>query len=360
MKTDFLAYAEAYFDLRYQTGEIAFHTWNSSLSHIRRFGRFLRETGLRGPVPLSGVGPELLQEYRIHCLRAGYRASTIDRKLHPLRLVISRAESEGLVRPGTTALSFPSVKGKGSRTGNGFMSEENTPVRFLNDRQMKKLLSYYRGLSPGPRKDVLDLFLFSFHACGLRISDIVTLEWKHIDRGKRILSKVLVKTRERLSIPLSAPALEILDRWKRRNPAGRFVFGQLPEDFVLKDDGSLEKAIDNRNRTIRGILNAVGRKLGFPFPLGMHVARHTFAVKALNASRLDVHLISRLLGHSSVTITEKVYATFLLPTLTFAVRSRLSFPEFSPGNEPKTKENDDFLEKRNENQEFYLSSPINL
>ena len=92
-------------------------------------------------------------------------------------------------------------------------------------------------------------------------------------------------------------------------------------------------------------MNEVGRKLGFPFPLGMHVARHTFAVKALNASRLDVHLISRLLGHSSVTITEKVYATFLLPTLTSEVRSRLSFTELRAETEPKTKENDVFLEK---------------
>ena len=345
MKTDFLAYAEAYFDLRYQAGEIAYHTWKSSLSHLRRFDLFLRETGRSSPLPLAGVGPSLLQEYRIHCLRAGYRAATIDRKLHPLRLALSRAVSEGLVRPGTTALSFPAGKGKGSRSGEGFLAEDNTPVRFLNDRQMKKLVGYYRGLSPGPRKDVLDLFLFSFHACGLRISDIVTLEWKHVDRGKRILSKVLVKTRERLAIPLSAPALEILDRWKRRNPGGRFVFGLLPADFALRDDGSLEKAIDNRNRTIRATLNAVGRKLGFPFPLGMHVARHTFAVKALNASRLDVHLISRLLGHSSVMITEKVYATFLLPTLSSEVRSRLSFPEFSPENESKTNENVVFLEK---------------
>ena len=333
MKTDFLTFAEAFFDLRHQTGEIAFHTWKSSLSHLRRFGLFLQEGGRNGPLPLSEVGPELFQEYRIWCLRAGNRAATIDRKLQPLRLALQRAESEGLVRPGTTLRSIPPGKGKGSRSEEESLSEENAPVRFLTDRQMRKLWAYYRSLPPGPRKDTLDLFLFSFHACGLRISDIVTLEWKHIDKGKKILSKVLVKTRTRLSIPLSAPALEILGRWKKRDPDGRFVFGLLPPDFVFLDDGSLEKAIDHRNRTIRACLNAVGRKLGFPFPLGMHVARHTFAVKALNASRLDVHLISRLLGHSSVTITEKVYATFLLPTLSSEVRSRLSFPEYSTLND---------------------------
>jgi integrase len=338
---DFPTYADAYFDLRYRSGEIAFHTWKSARSHVRGFARFLRETGRTGSLPLSEVGPGILQEYRRLLLEAGNRASTVDRKLHPLRLALRRAEEEGLVRPGTAVWAVPAGKGK------GFLSEEgaegNMPVRFLTDGQMAQLVAYYQKLPEGPRKDYLDLFLFSFHACGLRISDLVTLEWKQVDREKGILSKVLVKTRTRLAIPLSAPALEILDRWKRKRVNDRFVFDLLPSDFVFRDDGSLEKAIDNRNRTIRTTLNDVGRKLGFPFPLGMHVARHTFAVKALNSSRLDVHLISRLLGHSSVTVTEKVYATFLLPTLTSEVRSRLSFPEFSPGNGPFLKENDDFL-----------------
>ena len=66
MKTDFLTYAEAYFDLRYRTGEIAFHTWRSSLSHLRNFGHFLQETGRDGPLPLDGIGPDILQEYRVH------------------------------------------------------------------------------------------------------------------------------------------------------------------------------------------------------------------------------------------------------------------------------------------------------
>ncbi len=329
MKTDFLPYAEAYFDRRFHAGEIAFHTWKNARSHLESFAHFLQETGRSAPLPLSEMDPDLLQEYRRSCLRAGNRAATVDRKLHPLRLVLRRAEEDGLVRPGTAVWAVPAGKEK------GFLSEEgaegNLPVRFLTDAQMKRLVAYYRKLPQGPRKDHLDLFLFSFHACGLRISDLVTLEWKQVDREKGILSKVLVKTRARLVIPLSAPALEILGRWKKRKCNDRFVFDLLPPDFEIRDDGSLEKAIDNRNRAIRSSLNAVGRRLGFPFPLGMHVARHTFAVKALNASRLDVHLISRLLGHLSVTVTEKVYATFLLPTLSSEVRSRLSFPEFGPG-----------------------------
>ena len=79
MKTDFLTYAEAYFDLRYHAGEIAFHTWKCALSHVRSFARFLRETDRPGLLPLSGVEPGLLQEYRSHLLSTGNRAATVDR-----------------------------------------------------------------------------------------------------------------------------------------------------------------------------------------------------------------------------------------------------------------------------------------
>ena len=46
----------------------------------------------------------------------------------------------------------------------------------------------------------------------------------------------------------------------------------------------------------------------------MHVARHTFAVFALN-NGLSMSVVSRLLGHGSTDITEKVYAHFLPETL---------------------------------------------
>ena len=58
---DFPTYADAYFDLRYRSGEIAFHTWKSARSHVRGFARFLRETGRTGSLPLSEVGPGILQ-----------------------------------------------------------------------------------------------------------------------------------------------------------------------------------------------------------------------------------------------------------------------------------------------------------
>ena len=44
------------------------------------------------------------------------------------------------------------------------------------------------------------------------------------------------------------------------------------------------------------------------------MARHSFAVLALNGG-LAMSVVSRLLGHGSTDITEKVYAKFLPETL---------------------------------------------
>ena len=49
-----------------------------------------------------------------------------------------------------------------------------------------------------------------------------------------------------------------------------------------------------------------------------YVARHTFAVFALNKG-LSMSVVSRLLGHGSTDVTEKVYARFLPETLSSEV-----------------------------------------
>jgi integrase len=58
----------------------------------------------------------------------------------------------------------------------------------------------------------------------------------------------------------------------------------------------------------------VGEQLGLDFPLTAHCARHTFAVQSLNKG-MSLNVVSRLLGHGSTEITERVYAKFLPETL---------------------------------------------
>ena len=186
--------------------------------------------------------------------------------------------------------------------------------KSLNQDELLNLIEFYHTCKEPRRKEYIEMFLFAFHACGLRIVDIMTLQWSHIDFQKKELRKIMIKTGKRHIIPLSAPAIDILNKWRDKNTDSRFVFNLIKEDFNIDDDEALYKVRNTVTKCINQSLAVVGEDLKLKYPLTMHVARHTFAVYALNHG-LSMSVVSRLLGHGRTDITEKVYARFLPETL---------------------------------------------
>ena len=331
---DFFSYAFALYRRRYEAEEIAYHTWYNANRALSAFKAYCKLFLSSKDLAFEKIDVQLVQRYRQHCLYVkGNSQVTVSRKLTPVFFVLKSANMEGLANLPSqfqqSVLCQVTPHRYGSEADRLLRNEGGEIIRHLDDKQLKSLLLYYRSLPEGPMRDSLDYFFFSFHACGLRVSDIVTLEWRQVNLAAARLQKVMVKSKSCLTIPLSEAALQILRRWKRRRPEGRFVFGLLSDNFNLEADASLSRAIDNCNRSIGRRLKTAGEQIGLPFPLGMHVARHSFAVKALNSARLNVHIISHLLGHSSVVVTEKVYARFLMPTLSKEVEEKLTFWEYS-------------------------------
>lgn len=190
--------------------------------------------------------------------------------------------------------------------------------KYLTKEQMAALLEYYHACTEPRRKEFLEMFFFAFHACGLRVVDVMTLQWKHIDFARKELRKIMIKTNKRHVIPLTEPALHILQQWREKREGCRYVFNLVKETLDLDDAEALYKARNNATKCINQSLAVVGEQIGLPFSLSMHAARHSFAVFALNKG-LSMSVVSRLLGHSSTDITEKVYARFLPETLSAEV-----------------------------------------
>ena len=186
--------------------------------------------------------------------------------------------------------------------------------KYLTKEQMSALVEYYRDCTEPRRKEFLEMFFFAFHACGLRVVDVMTLQWKHIDFARKELRKIMIKTNKRHVIPLTEPALHILQRWQEKRAGCRYLFDLVKDNLDLDDAEVLYKARNNATKCINQSLAVVGEQIGLPFSLSMHVARHSFAVFALNKG-LSMSVVSRLLGHSSTDVTEKVYARFLPETL---------------------------------------------
>ena len=156
------------------------------------------------------------------------------------------------------------------------------------------------------------MFMFSFYACGLRLIDMMTLRWVDIDFKKQVIRKVQVKTRNRNVIPIREAAIKILDRWKGRYKV--FVFGLLPDKFNLNVDEELRKRRNSVTATINTSLKRQSKFANLDKEITFHWARHTWAVLALEKG-VEISKISRLLGHTSTAVTEKVYAEFLPDTL---------------------------------------------
>lgn len=241
----------------------------------------------------------------------------MDKELTPIIKAISYAVQNGLV----DAAKFGNLNdvyiGRSRSYSEGVEDNEGN-IHYLTKEQMQAFVAYYQEAKYNRTKEIMDMFLFSFHACGLRVSDIATLEWKHIDFEKKRMEKVLVKGKNFHEVHLNQYALKILNKWKAMNRNSRFVFDLLPTDFKIKADGDREEVdkrlkmvIASKNRTIQQSLREIGLKIKLDFGLSMHVARHTFAIWALNEHDISLHLVSRMLGHKSIIATEKNYAKFL-------------------------------------------------
>ena len=166
--------------------------------------------------------------------------------------------------------------------------KEESSRTFLTADEVARLAS-----APCPKEVLKRAFLFSCYS-GLRLSDILALRWDNITLNEDGTAKVMIKqkkTRNVNTIEIPSVAVSLLD----------------------EDDG-----------TGRGLCFGSLSKIKCRFPplfrswsaaaqitkrVTFHTARHTFATLLLNEG-VDLYVVSKLLGHSDVKITE-IYAKII-------------------------------------------------
>lgn len=318
--SDFVAYAIETIEQQYKLGKIGVSVRDNALCGFNKFRRFLAETYGEDSIYISELSVDIVKEYIFWRQKQGNINATINKTLTPIMKAAKRAVADKLIDYSVAEAICQLYLSDKKEMG----EEEDGDVHYLTEKQVAEFLTL-RETAKYPRtRDFMDMFLFSLNACGLRVSDIITLEWKSIDFDNRTLRKVLYKGDKLHEIPLNDDALKILSRWHDRTGEHRFVFGFLDDSFNLQDKEERKRMRLNKNRAIKTSLTTIGEKMGLSFNLGMHVARHTFAVWALNKG-VDIHKISQLMAHSSVSVTEQRYAKFLPSTLEKEVQEKLNF-----------------------------------
>lgn len=337
-KIAFVDYCLENLYVRYGNGEIGYSTKYNGELYLKKFAEFLTKRNGDQFLTIAEVDSSIIDAYKAERLQS-IGKTTLIKELAPIAKAIIVANQVGLIDGRKFGdMSCLKISDKQRQyTGKIEGNDDVADVNYLTHEQMKAFVDFYPKAIKNRTRDIMDMFLFSFHACGLRISDIATLEWSHIDFDKRQLTKVLVKGKNFHEIYLTDSAIEILKRWKAKKLNDRFVFDLLPSEFKFaeKADEAREKelkfTIASKNRTIQTSLNNVGEQIGIKnFKLTMHVARHTFAVWALNDRDVSIDIISRLLGHQSIAATEKNYARFLKDKIDKVIQEKVTFKGYDP------------------------------
>ncbi|GAC1604100.1 MAG: hypothetical protein NVS3B8_15020 [Chitinophagaceae bacterium] len=134
---------------------------------------------------------------------------------------------------------------------------------------------------PGERMHLHKMmFIFASYTGGLRISDVLKLQWNNFD-GSHI-HIAIHKTKSQLSIKLPNKAIEIVKSYhtKKSKPTD-FIFPMLDNDVDLNIPEEAYSRISSATAYINKNLKLLAKKAVIEKPLSFHISRHTWATRAL-------------------------------------------------------------------------------
>lgn len=229
------------------------------------------------PAQLDALAVDLKSKQR----DSSKTAAGINRNIRALKTAMRQAEFWDLIPPQNwrKVSKFKENKGR---------------VEFHTPAEIKQILSVFNA----------DWQLVVLLGCraGLRRGEIASLKWADVDFANNQLYIAPNKTEKHRYVPISADLAKALqDTPKGKSP------------YVINVG-------DPKKRNSKDFLTAYYSKAtaDLPFKCGLHKLRHTFA-SHLVQNGVDLYRVSKLLGHSSITMTE-IYAHLAPQDLASAVK----------------------------------------
>jgi len=139
-----------------------------------------------------------------------------------------------------------------------------------------------------------------FYASGLRLSELAGLNLEDLDLSQGLI-RVMGKGKKERVVPIHQRAKDKLKKWlERRADLKKSVLDEDARRAVfLSKKGSRLSA-----RAIELLLGKYLKKAGIYRPATPHSLRHSFATHLLD-SGMDIRSIQELLGHSSLSTTQR-------------------------------------------------------
>jgi len=261
------------------------HTTRAYRLDLARFGEFLGTIGK--PITVEGLTKEHLRAYQQSL--ATLRPRTVCRRMAALRSFLHHAEQEKLV----AANPFDGFRAR-VRIGRPLPRTlgQKAVERFFRALYRREV-SDQRAQARKQRDIAIVELLFG---AGLRVGELSGLSDERVDMDAGSIRIHGKGSRERLVPIVSDELRAALTVHAQTRPATG-----VPQPLFLNRGGTRSLSEDSIRRVIRRIAREAG--LGKVTP---HMFRHTFATLLLDRG-MDLRVIQRLLGHSSI-VTTTIYA----------------------------------------------------
>jgi len=168
--------------------------------------------------------------------------------------------------------------------------------RHLRPGEIETLLAAPSGEEPLARRD--RALLEVLYATGLRVGELVSLDWRDLDLEGRVL-RVMGKGGKERMVPFGRAAAAALLAW-------RGSWDELRGDAFALDGPVFLNHRGGRltDRSVRRLLDRYVESAALAAGVHPHTLRHTFATHLLEAGA-DLRAIQELLGHSSLSTTQR-------------------------------------------------------
>lgn len=253
-------------------------SYADDLNHLSEF--FVEQHG--GVPSPDQIEVSRLRNYVAYLHECGYARSTVARRLACLRSFFRYCNREDLCQ------TNPAKPLRTPRAG------RKLPHFLTTDEVGRLLLTPSSTKADGLRDRAI---LETIYSAGLRVSEVVSLNLRDLDRSAGIL-RVMGKGRKERIAPVGSYALKALDRWLDvRHP-------DLNADQADQDALFLNRF--GRRLTTRSIGRMLEKHItlaGLSSQTSPHTLRHSFATHLLDGGA-DLRSVQELLGHKSLTTTQ--------------------------------------------------------
>jgi integrase/recombinase XerD len=258
-------------------------SWSRYIESRRKVALFITKFYKRKDMRLKDLDLKFIQDLEYFFkTELKLRQATVYRSIQRIKKIIQFAISENYLQRDP----FHLYKNK----------KHKTIIVYLTDEELKQLEKHT--FSQPRLQQVKDLFIFCCYT-GLAYHEMSTLTTKNIEigfDGKEWIQMIRKKTNGKISVPILPKAKEILEKYNNELPS-------------------------ISNQKFNSYLKEISELLSIDKKLTHHIARKTFATTVLLFNNVPMEIVSELLGHSNMNITQSHYGKVVQQSVSKEMKS---------------------------------------